>query len=1002
MRSLLCLTSLAIGSLHAQEPRYGTGSWDADSLGNHRAVVRVRQAAAAVRVTIPWRRRDRLPEQRDIVVMAALSGRAMRVARGSITPEAGTIAFEPADGPGEYDVYYLRYTGSVRANYPRVSYPPPAPPDSAWLGSIGLVGAAGAAGAAGADAWRSLPEAELVEIQAAGDWNRVDPMELVAGPGEVRHLLARHPGAPMLLFPEEREHPIRMTDALPRRWTLAGANTPVRATALRGEYLVFQIGAYALDSLDSLTARFTALRQGDRATIPAGALTCFNLGGIDSEGRPFSTRVDVPAGRVQALWFGAAVPDSAPPGRYQGTVTIGSRNHASTTLPFALTVTRGAIAAHGDDEPARLSRLRWLNSRLHQDDGLVRPYTAVRVNGTKLSILGREVVLGANGFPASIRSFFTPEMTEVGGTGREVLGGPVRLVATDPAGRPLGWRSAGVRYGSRGAGAVRWTSHSTAGTLAMRVSGALEADGNIEYQVRLTATRATELGDVRLEIPFDSAVARYMMGLGQKGGIRPAPFEWRWYQQANQDAAWVGDVNAGLQFTLRDEHYVRPLNTNFFQLKPLMLPGSWYNRGRGGCRFSLEGAAYQVRCFSGARTVAAGESLYFNLRLAITPFRPITPAAQFSTRFYHGYVPLDTVAAAGATVINVHHATPVNPWINYPFLTPDTMRAYVAAAHRRGMRVKLYYTVRELTTRAPELWALRSLGHEVYAAGPGGGYSWLQEHLGGDYIAAWFVPELKDAAIVTSGVSRWHNFYVEGLDWLARNIELDGLYIDDVAFDRTTMKRVRKALDRHRPAALIDLHSANQFNPNDGWASSANLYLEHFPYLDRIWFGEYFDYDSPPDYWLIELSGIPFGVMGEMLEGGGNPWRGMLFGMTSRLPWAGDPRPLWRVWDRFGIASARMDGWWDPRTPVRTGRPDVLATSYVREGKTLVAIASWAPDTAPVTLRVDWARLGLDSARATIRAPAIPAFQGEANFAPGEAIPVPPGKGWLLEVRSEE
>ncbi len=996
MRAFLCLVLFAFGSLSAQEPRYGTGSWDADSLGNHRAVVRVRQAAAAVRVTIPWRRRDTLPDERDIVVLSATSGRSMRIARGRISREAGTIAFEPSDGPGEYDVYYLRYTGSVRANYPRVSYPRPAAGDSAWIGSLGLepdgMG----------DGWRRLPEAELVEIQSAGAWNSVEPMELIAGAAELRDLLDRHPGAPMLLFPEDRQHPIRMTRDLPHRWIQAGANTPVSATALRGEYLALQIGVYAVDSLDSLSARFTALRESATAVIPADSVTCFNIGGVDWEGHRFATRVDVPQGRVQALWFGISVPDSARPGRYQGSVTIGSRNHGALTLPVALTVVAGSIASHGDDDPARLSRLRWLNSRLHQDDGLVRPYTPVRVSGRTLSILGREVVLGTSGFPAGIRSFFTPAMTGIGSAGRELLQGPVELVAAAPGGRTLRWRSSGVSYGRRGEGAVRWTAHNVAGALAMHVSGVLEADGNIEYQVRLTASRKAELGDVRLEIPLDSSVARYMMGLGQKGGRRPAPFEWRWYQQANQDAAWIGDVNAGVQFTLRDQHYVRPLNTNFYQLKPLVLPDSWYNQGHGGCRFTLEGAAYQVRCFSGARTMAAGQSLYFNFRLAVTPFRPITPAAQFSTRFYHAYTSLDTVAAAGANVINVHHATAINPWINYPFLTPDTMRAYIRAAHQRGMRVKLYYTVRELTTRAPELWALRSLGHEVFAPGPGGGYSWLQEHLGEDYIAAWFVPELKDAAIVTSGVSRWHNFYVEGLDWLARNVKMDGLYIDDVAFDRTTMKRVRKALDRHRPAALIDLHSANQYNPNDGWASSANLYLEHFPYLDRIWFGEYFDYDSPPDYWLVEMSGIPFGVMGEMLEGGGNPWRGMLFGMTNRLPWAGDPRPLWKAWDDFGISSARMDGWWNPHTPVRTGRSDVLATSYVRDGRTLVAIASWAPDTARIRLQVDWQRLGIDSASAVIRAAAIRDFQPAAAFAPDEEIAVPPGKGWLLEMRARE
>ncbi|HXI21932.1 MAG TPA: glycoside hydrolase domain-containing protein, partial [Gemmatimonadales bacterium] len=565
---------------------------------------------------------------------------------------------------------------------------------------------------------------------------------------------------------------------------------------------------------------------------------------------------------------------------------------------------------------------------------------------------------------------------------RPLLQGPVTLVVADSSGRPLRWRSTGLRIARLGPGAVRWTARSTSPGVVLDLRGTMESDGNVEYVARLRATRSLRLDDVRLELPLRAEAARYLMGLGYQGGPRPAPFEWRWYQGANQDAAWIGDVNAGLQFTLKDQHYVRPLNTNFYQLKPLVMPTSWYNGGQGGCRFTLEGPRYQVRCFSGPRTMTPADTLFYNFRLLLTPFHPIDPATQFRTRFYHAYAPLDTVAAAGANVINVHHATPINPWLNYPFLRPDTMRAYIEAAHRRGMRVKIYYTVRELSTRAPELWALRSLGHEIFAPGAGGGYSWLQEHVGGDYIAGWYVPELRDATLINSGVSRWHNYYIEGLDWLARKVGIDGLYIDDVAFDRTTMKRVRKALDRHRPHALIDLHSANQFDPNDGWASSANLYLEHFPYLDRLWFGEYFDYDRPPSYWLVEISGIPFGLMGEMLQDGGNPWRGMLFGMTSRLPWAGDPRPLWREWDRFGIANSRMIGWWVPDRPVRTGREDVLATSYVRPGRTLVALASWAPDTVRVGLRIDWRTLGLDSTRARLVASPIEGFQPAAGFAP--------------------
>ncbi|MGZ5970930.1 MAG: glycoside hydrolase domain-containing protein [Polyangiales bacterium] len=93
-----------------------------------------------------------------------------------------------------------------------------------------------------------------------------------------------------------------------------------------------------------------------------------------------------------------------------------------------LRVAGSPLPAGGDDEPERLSRLRWLDSRLAQDDGLVPPYTPVVARGRTLSILGRTVELDASGFPRSIRSRFTPEVTSASGPPRELLAAPVALV----------------------------------------------------------------------------------------------------------------------------------------------------------------------------------------------------------------------------------------------------------------------------------------------------------------------------------------------------------------------------------------------------------------------------------------------------------------------------------------------------------------------------------------------------------------------------------------------
>ncbi|HRA41142.1 MAG TPA: DUF6067 family protein, partial [Pyrinomonadaceae bacterium] len=538
----------------------------------------------------------------------------------------------------------------------------------------------------------------------------------------------------------------------------------------------------------------------------------------------------------------------------------------------------------------------------------------------------------------------------------------------------------------------------------MDVDGSMEFDGFVAYTVKLTAIDDISLSDIRLNIPYAKDAAKYMMGLGEKGRATPPFLRWKWeVATKNQDGAWLGGVNAGLQFSLRDEKYARPLNTNFYLQKPLLLPASWGNGGNGG--IDIDGSSEtttSVRAYSGPRMMKKGDVLYYNFNLLITPFHAIDTDWQWANRFYHKYTPIDEIKKTGATVINIHHANAINPYINYPFIAHKEMKQYIDEAHSKGMKVKIYNTVRELSNHAYELPALRSLGHEIFSGGKGGGFSWLQEHVGDDYIAAWFVPELKDAAIVNSGVSRWHNYYVEGMNWLTQNVGIDGIYLDDVAFDRVTMKRVKRVLTNGGHPGIVDLHSANQFNKNDGFNNSAMLYMEHFPYLNRLWFGEYFDYENnSPDFFLTEVSGIPFGLMGEMLEKGGNPWRGMIYGMTNRMPWSdnADPRPIWKVWDDFGMQGTEMFGYWSPNCPVHTNDPKVLATVYRKKGAALVSIATWAANDADIQLYIDWIALGIDPSKASIIAPEIVGLQKAANLSADAKIRVDKNKGILLVIK---
>jgi hypothetical protein len=430
-----------------------------------------------------------------------------------------------------------------------------------------------------------------------------------------------------------------------------------------------------------------------------------------------------------------------------------------------------------------------------------------------------------------------------------------------------------------------------------------------------------------------------------------------------------------------------------------------------------------ARAYSGPRSLKQGDVLDFIFELYLTPFRTLDTEKQWALRFTHlggpGRDPIDEAVAKadaehGPNVVNVHHASFYSPYINYPY-SDDSFPALcdlVKRAHDKGVKLRVYYTTREITQNMPELFALHSFNGEIILPGPGrdartllhpnGPHPWLAENLREDFVPAWEArvgaPYADlDLSVITTLDSRWNNFYLEGLRWLVEKSDFDGMYIDDTALDATSLRRARRILDS-RPGRLIDLHTWNHFNGWAGFANNLSIYMEILPYLDRLWLGEGFDANAvSPDFWLVEMSGLPFGLMSEMLDGA-NPWRGMVFGETARLPWSGDPRGLWKVWDEFGMQDTEMLPFFLKDCPVKTDQTNVLATVYRKKGRSFVALGSWAAKETLVSLNIDWKALGLDPARTELYAPSIAGMQTEKLWKPGELIPVVPKRGWFLVV----
>ncbi|MEO7043446.1 MAG: glycoside hydrolase domain-containing protein, partial [Gemmatimonadaceae bacterium] len=503
----ICTTIAAAQSripVQAGYVAYGIGKWDTDSLGNHRVVVHVDAMQngdlAAVRVHIPWRRRDEDPQNKNIIVLnAQTGGRITNVARIDISREFGDIAFQPT-APGDYYVYFMPFRRTNKsANYPKIVYQSPdSTADAAWLIREHLSSAELASGA-----WRALPVAHVAAYQAGDSLDAFTPMEIIATHRETEALLAQNANAAYLVFPENRANSIRMATDIPKRWIDAGADAPFKGVADRGEFYVFQIGVFATrQNLANVRTVFSNLRSANGSEISASRIQCFNTGGINWLGKPFTHVVAVAQGHVQPLWIGVDLSSSTPQGDYIGTVTVTPDNAPPTEVRVTLHVTSTVVPVHGDDDLSRLSRLRWLNSRLAEDNSIVPPFTPVVRRGDTVSVLGRSVIVGQTGFPSHILSRFTDGNTRIGTSAHDIITAPVAIVV-DAGTSPIIWHTRKPQFVAQAPGAMEWsTVNNSTNGLLMKVHARLEFDGNIEYQVALSSTSSIPVRDIRIEVPY--------------------------------------------------------------------------------------------------------------------------------------------------------------------------------------------------------------------------------------------------------------------------------------------------------------------------------------------------------------------------------------------------------------------------------------------------------------------------------------------------------------------
>ncbi len=997
MRLLPLFLLLAATPLHAAPPEQWLAApqpWDR-SLGSHRVILQVPNLSPgtrAVSASIEWRRPDPAPEKKAVIIHDLKSGKPIPNVRiDHLSAESTQLTFEPLSGPGEYAVYFLPVQLEGGA-FPVGKYLPPASSaDAAWLKDH----APSPAAAASPIRWEA--------VSAHDAWTAA---EVIASAAELAALRTASGNLAAAIVPKDARS-FRMNHTLSRDLALAGtANTPIRLSARPGESLVFPVVIWSPNrDLSGVTAAFS----GPATWLNPASIVCLSTHRTDWNGIASVVPVSVPRATPKALWFSVPIPNE--PGSTSLTLNLPlpDGSPATRTLTIEIEASGPPIADHGDSDPQSLSRLRWLNSSTAVDDEPVKGYSPLEVDGHTIRCLGRSIDLGDDGLPVQIRSHFNKAITTIlPQPTLHLLHQPVAfsvsLPSTDPDKKPRSpFRGSGFKLTRTSPGVVTWSAQLSSSGITGQLSGHMESDGSIRYRVALAAdTNPVAVDGIHLDFPRSAASTTHILGLQQETGtLAPADaLTWHWeVARKHQDSLWLGAVNGGLRVQLKADNYVRPSVNIHYQRRPLNNPPSWNAANKGTITLSPEqNGSRTLTGSSGPLTLQPNQPLHFDFDLLITPFHTLRTAEQWSDRYYHtGQVPkdvdkyLDAAKAASASVVNIHQGNWLNPYINYPFLTADRLAAFAAAAHQRGMRAKYYYTVRELSNWCPELFAFRSMDSELLMSGTGGGHPWGEEHLHGNYWQAWFEPGTQDVSFLTQPMSRFHNYYIEGLRWLCQNAGCDGIYLDDIAYDRSIMLRARKVLDRFSPrGGLIDLHSWNEFHEGGAWAHCPNIFMDSMPFVDRLWFGEGHHYSGPSaDHFLVELSGIPFGLMGEMLEGGGNPWLGLVFGTTGRLGWGGNPSEVWKLWDDFSVQNAEFTGWWAAEEcPVLSSDPTVKASVWKKPGASMVAVANFSSESKPASLTINWQALGLDPTKAKLFFPALAQIRQKAAWLSPDRLPV--------------
>ena len=740
-----------------------------------------------------------------------------------------------------------------------------------------------------------------------------------------------------------------------------------------------------------------------------GKYTCINTDGIDNKGqRIFSLLPKMKKDNILPLFImmnytNADITDD----NVQIQISYGEK---TDRLTVEIKLTEEYVENFGYNDLKRLSRLEWLNSDKAIDEKVPKPFLPIKNNGLVFEILGRRITFGENALPERIESYFSESVELCDNVQCELLKEAVKFNAQNADFKIIDIQN-------QGSNAII-CSMADDENFCIKIKSVLRYEGSIDFSITVNAKKNIIFDNLSFSYCLTDYAARYMNGFSKIGG-KYENFSDSFRKGKQFDCLFCGNINTGIRVKFKAENYVRPFCNIYYHNRELEIPKTtWDNYGNG----KIDVCGTNV-CFNiGEYKLQKNETRHFNGELHITPFKAIDYKKHYETRYYQDEhlknIDDDIKEAANLkfNYITYHHGTPVNPYINYPFVENKALKAAVEKAKEKGINTKIYYTVRECSNHMEEIFAYKALGDEIIVQKKGDGVTWqggdispwIKEYFGENVIPAWkvhFDPEIyksdDDAAMIVSPGSRLENYYIEGLEWLVKNIGIKGIYIDDTALGRCALERARKILEPC--GGLIDMHTWNHHNDWAGNPSSLNLYTEILPFIDSMWIGEDFEMsNTDADFIMTEMSAMPYGLTSQMLGRAKNIYVGLLYAMNIRFKWCDYTYEVYRLWDDFEIEESKMYGYWHSQNPVYTGDDDVKCTVYLKRDKAMLCLYNFSlTDEKKIKLNISSDLLGFDYNR-EFEIPEIKGYQQSGKSDAEKNVKLSARGGMVLYVSQKQ